>query len=119
MYVMGYLIQVAALIGCLGMAWVSRRALNGFARSLIAVLCVLIVHSLDDAFSLFGQAENFVLTSVVVAVITIDLYAVFKRRRLYAAWVQNRREAEERLENMRKASESRTRWDDETLRRWL
>lgn len=115
----GHLIQVGILMGCVYLAAASRRALNGFARSLIVLLLLFILHGFNDAFGFMDDAGNLVLTSLVVLLITIDLYAVYRQRDLYAQWADKRKQKIDELENLRKASEARASWDNDLPARWL
>ncbi len=112
-----YLIQIGVLAACIYMTWRARKALNGLARGLILLLLLLIARRIDDAFRVFTEEQILILSSAVVAVIAIDIYAVYRERAIYAEYLRRRKERIAELEAMRQKSEEHKRWDDEAVKR--
>lgn len=119
MFVIGYAIQIVFLVLCLGMALRMRRVLGGMWRGILALLVLLIVHSVEGIYPILGEAGNFILSSSVVFLITFDLYYVYRQRAFYEAWHRARQRKEQQLEQLRTASEKRKSWESDLPARWL
>lgn len=132
-----YSAQIVMLLLCIPIAglsiymvWHARLALNGLARGLILLLsmlivlvALLIVQRLDDMQDVLTPEMTAILSSAVallmlavIIVVLVDVSYLYRQREFYTTWRAARQAKETQLENMRKASEARKRWDDETLR---
>jgi len=96
-----YLIQIALLFACVLMTWRVRRALNGLGRGLILLLLLLIVRRVDDMLGYLDSLGALILSSTVVAVVTYDIYQIYKARDVYALYLRNRQERISKLEELR------------------
>lgn len=95
-----YIAQIVALLWCLYMTWRARKAMNGLVRGMMLLFLLLIVRRIDDAFSIFDNTGILILSSLVVIVITFDVYQIYKMRWLYALYLENRRTRIDELEKM-------------------
>lgn len=117
--IMLLLLTIPPLIACLYMVYKSRAALNGLTRGLSALLVMLIalmvllsVRRLDDAFNIFNESATLILSSIValmsisiVLLVTIDLHYLYRNRELFALYQRNRQARIQSLEDMRAQSE--------------
>ena len=117
--VMVYAAQIAALLACLYMTWRSKRALNGMARGMMLLMLLLIVRRVDDMTGILDNLQTMILSSAVVVLVTYDIYAVYRQRDVFAMYLENRKKRIDEMENQRKASEARKKWDEELPPRWL
>lgn len=87
------------------MAWRAREALHGLARGLMALMLLLIVRRLDDAFELFSQTETLILSSAVVMIVLLDVSRIYQAREVYRIYAVNRKRRMAELEEMRRRDE--------------
>lgn len=113
------LMSIPPLVACLYMVYKSRAALNGLTRGLsallvmlMALMVLLIVRRLDDAFGILNSSATLILSSVValmsvsiVMLVTIDLHYLYRNRGLYIWWKRNQQERINEYESMREKSE--------------
>lgn len=95
-----YIAQIAALLGCSFMIWRARKAMNGLGRGMLFLCFLLILRRVDDGFSILDETGSLILSSLVVAVITFDVYQIYKMRGLYAFYLKNRTKRIEDLEEI-------------------
>jgi hypothetical protein len=121
-----YIVQICILalclpllVACVYMAYKSRAALNGMARSLILLLAllallvlVLIVRRVFDSLGFMDDVASLVFSSAVTVtsffialLTTVDVYYLYRNRAVYAARLENRRNREAQLEAIRERSE--------------
>jgi hypothetical protein len=96
-----YVIEILVLCVDIYMVYRARQALNGLFISMIALLTFLIVRRLDDMGRNADDLGILVLSSVVVIIITFDIFKVYKEREVYALYLRNRQTRIEELEQMR------------------
>lgn len=113
------LLTIPPLVACLYMVYQSRAALNGLTRGLSALLVMLIalmvllsVRRLDDAFNIFNESATLILSSIValmsisiVLLVTLDLHYLYRNRELFALYQRNRQKRIQQLEDMRAQNE--------------
>lgn len=102
---LAYAIQIAVLLGCIYMIWQARAALNSLARGLILLCILLIIRRIDDVFNIFDQVATTILSSIVVTILFMDIYKLYKEREVYALYLRNRQKRIDALEEMRSHSE--------------
>lgn len=95
-----YIAQIIALLWCLYMVWRARKATNGLGRGMMLLFILLIVRRLDDAFGILDDFGVLILSSLVVMVITFDIYQLYKMRGLYTLYLENRQERIAALEKL-------------------
>src|SRR5512135_3264217 len=100
-----YLFQIIFLLLDIYMVWQARLAINGLTSTLILLFALLIIRRMDDMGRNPEVIGILVLSSVIVTLVTFSIFRVYRKRGIYAAYLERRKEREEDLENMRAESE--------------
>jgi hypothetical protein len=100
-----YAVQIAAMLTCIYMAWMARKAINGLSRGLILLCLLLIVRRIDDVFGILDTPATLILSSAVALVLLFDMYSIYKNREIYALYLENRKKRIDDLEAQREKAE--------------
>ena len=96
-----YIAQIILLCACIYMTWHARVALNGLGRGLILLFMLLIARRVDDVLGYLDTIGVLILSSAVVAVVTYDIYHIWRAREVYALYLHNRQKRIAELEQQR------------------
>lgn len=111
-----YAIRILLLLAAIPLLYMSRYSIRGTARMLIILDFALIMRSIDDIGHLYGihvldETATAILSSVVAVVFFLDVWRIFRERKIHEAWVITRQDRERKLEMMRAANERGMSWD--------
>lgn len=104
-----YLIQIIFLLADIYMVWQARKAINRLGIGLILLFSLLIVRRLDDMGRNAEELGILVLSSVIVVIVTYEVFSVYQHRELYTQYLENRQKRIETFDAMSQADVSERR----------